>query len=213
MSSTVGNSVPQDRCNCFTADPTLPADKQIFTSDYTNGGFDRGHMTRSADRTTANVENATTFYLTNVVPQQADLNQGVWAQFEDFARRFGREGPRRLHHHRSAVQQDARTHVREERGQGRDPRQHLENRLIGPRIGGMPFTLTDIQSLDDLAGLTVLAVNMPNVAGVRNDPWQKYLTTVDKIEAATGYDFLSLLQTWFQDALKRVIVRPSPASR
>ena len=41
-------------------------------------------MTRSADRTTANVENATTFYLTNVVPQQADLNQGVWAQFEDF---------------------------------------------------------------------------------------------------------------------------------
>ena len=71
----------EDRCNCFTADPMLPSEKQIFTSDYTNGGFDRGHMARSADRTAANVDNATTFYLTNIVPQQADLNQGVSASW------------------------------------------------------------------------------------------------------------------------------------
>jgi hypothetical protein len=43
---------------------------------------------------------------------------------------------------------------------------------------------------------------MPNVAGVRNDPWQKYLTTADAIERSTGYDVLSLLQTSFQDALE-----------
>lgn len=73
----------EDRCNCFSADPDLPADKQILTSDYTSGGYDRGHMARSADRTNANGDNATTFYLTNIVPQQADLNQGVWAQFEN----------------------------------------------------------------------------------------------------------------------------------
>ena len=54
--------IGQDRCNCFTGDPLLPSDKQILTSDYTNGGFDRGHMTRSADRTLANVDNAITFY-------------------------------------------------------------------------------------------------------------------------------------------------------
>jgi uncharacterized protein YjdB len=72
-----------DRCNCFSADPNLPANKQIFTSDYTNGGYDRGHMARSADRTTSNAENASTFYLTNIVPQLGDLNQGVWAQFEN----------------------------------------------------------------------------------------------------------------------------------
>ena len=65
------------------ADPLLPADKQLLTSDYTGSGFDRGHMTRSADRTAGNVDNAITFYLTNVVPQMADLNQGVWAQFEN----------------------------------------------------------------------------------------------------------------------------------
>jgi hypothetical protein len=32
---------------------------------------------------------------------------------------------------------------------------------------------------------------MPNVQGIRNDPWQNYLTTVDNIEALTGYDFFA----------------------
>jgi PKD repeat protein len=74
--------------------------------------------------------------------------------------------------------------------------------LIGPRSGGVPFTRGSIQEWEDVAGVTVLAVNMPNIAGVRNDPWQKYLTTVDKIETATGFDFLSLLPIAFQDALE-----------
>jgi hypothetical protein len=59
-----------------------------------------------------------------------------------------------------------------------------------------------LQLWGDLAGTTLLAVDMPNVAGVRNDPWAKYLTTVDKIEASTGYDFLSLLPLAFQTALE-----------
>ena len=193
---------PQDRCNCFTADPNLPADKQIFTSDYTNGGFDRGHMTRSADRTTANVENATTFYLTNVVPQQADLNQGVWAQFEDFVGDSAEKG-RAVYIITGPLY--SKTHgltFLKNEGKVAVPDSTWKIAIIGPRIGGVPFKLSDIQTWDDLAGLTVLAVNMPNIAGVRNDPWQKYLTTIDKIEAATGYDFLSLLQTSYQDAVE-----------
>src|SRR5262249_40595068 len=54
----------QDRCNCFTADPLLPGAAQIFTSDYTNGGFDRRHTTRSADRTAGDPGKAATRYLT-----------------------------------------------------------------------------------------------------------------------------------------------------
>ena len=152
-------------------------------------------MTRSADRTMANVDNANTFYLTNVVPQQADLNQGVWAQFENAlgdSAEAGRAvyiitGPLYSRSH-------ALTFLKNE-GKVAIPDSTWKVALIGPRNGGVPFTRGDVQSWDDLAGLTVLAVNMPNVAGVRNDPWQKYLTTVDKIEPSTGYDFLSLLQT------------------
>ena len=183
----------QDRCNCFTADPNLPVAKQIFTSDYTNGGFDRGHMTRSADRTAGNVDNATTFYLTNVVPQQADLNQGVWAQFENTIADSARNG-RAVYvitgplYSRSLLLK----YVKNE-GKVAIPDSTWKIAVIGPDPSGVPFTKSDLQTVNDLSNFTVLAVNMPNIAGVRNDPWQKYLTTVSKIEDATGYNFLSLL--------------------
>jgi len=192
----------EDRCNCFTADPLLPASKQIFTSDYTNGGFDRGHMTRSADRTAGNTDNAATFYLTNVVPQRAALNQGVWAQFENMlgdSAEAGRSvyiitGPLYSRSH-------GLTFLKNE-GKVAIPDSTWKVAFIGPRNGGVPFTLANIQSWGDRAGTTVLAVNMPNDTTVRFDPPSKYFTTVDKIEDATGYDFLSLLPVAFQAALE-----------
>jgi DNA/RNA endonuclease G (NUC1) len=193
----------QDRCNCFSADQLLPLNKQILTSDYTNGGFDRGHMARSADRTVANVDNATTFYLTNIVPQMADLNQGVWAQFENTLGDSATKGGRAVYIITGPLfsQSHGLTFLKNE-GKVAIPDSTWKVALIGPRNGGVPFTRGNIQTWDDVSGVTVLAVNMPNVAGVRNDPWQKYLTTVDKIEASTGLDFLSLLPMAFQDALE-----------
>jgi DNA/RNA endonuclease G (NUC1) len=192
----------QDRCNCFTADPQLPADKQILTSDYTNGGYDRGHMTMSADRTVANLDNAVTFYLTNIVPQTADLNQGPWGAFENAlndSARAGRavyviDGPLYSRSH-------GLTFLKNE-GKVAIPDSTWKVVFIGPVDGGLPFGRGDIQAWSDLPGVTLLAVSMPNVAGIRNVPWQTYLTTVDRIETATGYDFLSLLQTAFQTALE-----------
>ena len=193
----------QDRCNCFTADQVLPSNKQILTSDYTNGGFDRGHMARSFDRTAANVDNARTFYLTNIVPQMADLNQGVWAQFENALGDSATKGGRAVYIITGPLYSRSHglTFLKNE-GKVAIPDSTWKVALIGPRNGGVPFTNGSIQDWDDVAGVTVLAVNMPNVAGVRNDLWQKYVTTVDKIETATGFDFLSLLPVAFQDALE-----------
>jgi DNA/RNA endonuclease G (NUC1) len=206
----------QDRCNCFTADPLLPADKQIFTSDYTNGGYDRGHMTRSADRTAGNVDNADTFILTNVVPQQADLNQGVWAQFENAladSARAGRAvyiitGPLYSRSH-------GLTFLKNE-GKVAIPDSTWKVAFIGPINGTAPFDHNAVHTVADVDSMTVLAVNMPNVAGVRNDPWSKYLTTVDKIEAATGFDFLSVLPANVQSVVesgdRKPVVRLAPVS-
>jgi len=202
----------QDRCNCFSADQLLPPAKQILTSDYTNGGFDRGHMARSADRTAANVDNATTFFLTNIVPQMADLNQGVWAQFENALGDSATKGGRAVYIITGPLfsKSHGLTFLKNE-GKVAIPDSTWKVALIGPRSGGVPFTHGGIQTWDDVSGVTVLAVNMPNIAGVRNDPWQKYLTTVDKIEDATGYDFLSLLPLAFQTALEAGDRAPVPA--
>ncbi len=93
----------ENRCNCFTADPNLPAAKQIFTSDYTNGGFDRGHMTRSADRTTTNVENANDLLSHERRPAASGSQSGRVGAVREHAGRFGRGGARGLHHRRPAL--------------------------------------------------------------------------------------------------------------
>ena len=192
----------QDRCNCFTADPVLPAEKRIFTSDYTNGGFDRGHMARSADRTAGNTDNAATFYLTNIVPQTGDLNQGVWAQFENALGDSARAG-RAVYIITGPLYDPSHplTFIKNE-NKIAIPDRTWKVAFIGPDPGGVPFTRGSVQTWSDLGGMTVLAVNMPNIAGVRNDPWQNYVTTVDAIETATGYDFLSLLPIAFQSVLE-----------
>ncbi len=192
----------QDRCNCFTADPLLPADRRILTSDYTNGGYDRGHMAKSADRTAGNADNAATFYLTNIVPQAADLNQGPWAAFENALSDSSRAG-RAVYVVTGPLYSASHglTFLKNE-GKVAVPDTTWKVAFIGPVNGGVPFVRGDVQTWDALPGTTVLAVMMPNVSGIKNDPWSKYLTTVDRVEAATGYDLLSLLPVAFQTALE-----------
>ncbi|MEP6779076.1 MAG: DNA/RNA non-specific endonuclease, partial [Gemmatimonadaceae bacterium] len=151
----------QDRCNCFTADPNLPDAKKIFTTDYTNGGFDRGHMTRSADRTAGNTDNAATFYLTNVVPQIADLNQGVWASFENALADSAKNG-RAVYIITGPLYSRANPlrFIKDE-GKIAIPDSTWKVAVIGPDPAGVPFTKNDVQSVGDLANITVLAVNMP----------------------------------------------------
>src|SRR5215831_3232189 len=36
-----------------------------------------------------------------------------------------------------------------------------------------------------------IAVIMPNTQGIRNDPWENFLTNVDAVETLTGYNFFS----------------------
>ena len=48
-----------------------------------------------------------------------------------------------------------------------------------------------------------IAVIMPNSQGIRNDPWQKYLATVDQVEALTGYDFYSNVPVSIQNTIDR----------
>ncbi len=61
-------------------------------SDYTNSGYDRGHMAPSADRTNSIADNLPLFYMSNIVPQAPDNNQGPWVQLEEYCRELARGG-------------------------------------------------------------------------------------------------------------------------
>jgi DNA/RNA endonuclease G (NUC1) len=50
-----------------------------------------------------------------------------------------------------------------------------------------------LEHIDETSDIEVIAVMAPNDAGVRNADWTTWKTTVDAIEASTGYDLLALL--------------------
>jgi len=180
----------EDRCDCFTMDPDLPASlPRITTNDYTNAGaiagygIDRGHMTRSFDRTTGSLDNARTYLFSNVVPQAADQNQGPWANLEndlgDLARVQGREVY-------------IITGVAGNKGTLKN-----EGKVVIPtstwKVAVVMQHDQGLANIHDYRDLEVIAVNMPNDPGVRNVDWNTYRTTVDALETLTGYDLLALL--------------------
>ncbi|HEY9300167.1 MAG TPA: DNA/RNA non-specific endonuclease [Phormidium sp.] len=56
-----------DRKNDFRPDDALPANwYKVRPSDYMGSGYDRGHITASADRTRNEADNSATFLMTNM---------------------------------------------------------------------------------------------------------------------------------------------------
>src|SRR5678816_700609 len=68
-----------------------------------------------------------------------------------------------------------------------------------------------LADVHDYRDVQVIAVNMPNDPGVRNIPWQTYQTTVDAIEALTGYDLLALLPDDVEASVEAAIKPPLAA--
>ena len=76
------------RSNVWGLDPLLPADAQpnLIMGSY-GGGWTRGHQIPSADRLTY-AANVSTFYGTNMTPQEFNFNGGIWASLEDKVRSY-----------------------------------------------------------------------------------------------------------------------------
>ena len=63
----------------------IPSADRSQSSDYTNSGYDRGHMTPAGDASTLASEGET-FSMANVVPQVHKLNAGEWEKIETYVR-------------------------------------------------------------------------------------------------------------------------------
>lgn len=81
-------SVP--RADDFEPDPDLPPGERAELSDYRGSGFDRGHMAPAADFSDDETEMQQSFYLSNMVPQNGVMNQGIWAGLESAVRACAR---------------------------------------------------------------------------------------------------------------------------
>jgi DNA/RNA endonuclease G (NUC1) len=197
------------RVDSFRADPEVPPDwYRVQSFDFAGSGFDRGHMTPNADRDkeTSIPINQATFLMSNMVAQAPDNNQGPWAALESDLRALlpanelyivaGPAGVGGSGSNGGVTTTLAGGHVTV-------PAQTWKVALVIPKGSG-----------DDISRVScttrTIAVIMPNAQGIRNDPWQNYLTTVDAVETLTGYNLFSNLPQPIQTCVEAGINGNNP---
>ena len=187
-------AIKKNRYECFLKkDTALPTGwYQVKHEDYTNSGYDRGHMVRSEERTKTVEDNISTFFMTNILPQRPDLNRGVWLDLEYYCEDLCKKQNKELYIVAGGIF-------------------HSDSTLKGEGIVPVPDSCFKIivvlekgQGLKNVSTSTeVISVVIPNIDGISKDDWEKYKTTVRKIEGSTGYDFLNSVSKAVQDVIEK----------
>ena len=183
---TAADTGSSGRSPNFFVDTNLPPNFYwVQTTDYSGSGYDRGHLCPSGDRTDTVAHNDETFFMSNIIPQAPDNNQGVWANLESYCRTLASAGNEVLITCGPEGFGNART-----ASAGQIPIASNVWKIIiavPPGSGG---------TLDRITNTTrVIAVNIPNIQGVRSDPWQNYLTSVNQLQTNTGFTFFTALNS------------------
>lgn len=188
------------RQNDFRPDPSLPQNwYEVTPKDYTDSGFDRGHLCPSDDRDATIEDNQETFFMTNMVPQAPDHNRGIWKNLEEYERTLLGQG-NELYVIAGVL------------GKGGEGEKGFATTIGRNSNIVVPVSLWKIIIIlpigeNDVARINtstkVIAVNIPNKNSVGIDKWSFYTTSIKKLEALTGYDFLSNVPRDIQEVIEK----------
>ncbi len=179
-----------NRVSGFKPDNELPENfYKVTTRDYTNTGYDRGHIVASKDRSNNTANNKATFLMSNIYPQEPDLNQGPWKKLEDYCRSLCLNNNKELYVIAGGV--------------FNSDNKLDKNIAIPDSCYKIIIILRRDESLLAVSENTeVIAVMMPNESGIKKVKWETYKTTIDRIERSTGYDFLSDVENRIQTIIE-----------
>ncbi|RKP48351.1 DNA/RNA non-specific endonuclease [Trinickia fusca] len=158
----LGDAKEQVRTNKFYEESALPAGDGATLADYKRSGFDRGHMSPAGDRWNGEAM-AESFTLANMVPQNRDNNEHLWAHIESAVRKI-------------AVKNDEAYVLTGPMFAGRELHTIGANRVFVPT---QLFKLVYVPSTK-----TAFAIVVDNVATDRYD-----VKTVHELEAMSGMRF------------------------
>ncbi|ASZ14119.1 DNA/RNA non-specific endonuclease [Chitinophaga pendula] len=188
------------RQNKFISDASLPGNFfKAVTSNYTNTGFDRGHLCPSDDRDGSQADNDATFILSNIIPQAPKCNQQTWGDLEEYCRQLAANG--------NELYIIAG-------GYGNGGESSKSTSLVSTIADGkmavparcwkvilvLPNGSNDISRIS--ASTRVIAVDMPNTQSVTSKSWGAYRTSIANIESATGYTFFSNVSASIRSSLR-----------
>lgn len=179
--------------NYFKVDPALPAAAyKPSHGDYTSSGYDRGHLCASADRTESVTANSNTYYITNIIPQDPENNNGPWKGLETYLR--------------DLVQNDNKEVYVIAGGWGSKGTIASGNINVPAHVWKTALILDE--GTNDLSRVNsatrIITVSIPNEATVKYTEWEDYRISTDSLESLTGYNFYNHLSTTLQQTLEPI---------
>jgi len=172
----------------FITDTTLPTYYTIIKhSDYTHSGYDRGHLVKSEDRTKTKEDNRATFFLTNVIPQEPNLNRGIWLKLEDYCKNLAQKQNKQLFIVAGGLYSN-------------NP-QKINNKIAIPDSCWKIILILDSgKTINDIDTNTqIIAVMMPNDSTSKNfEYWKCFLKTTRQIEKSTHFNFFPKVNSQIQ---------------
>lgn len=166
----------QSRTDDFRADPMVSTGSASL-ADYSGSGYDRGHLCPAADMTLNKTSMSESFYLSNMSPQLAGFNRGIWSSLESQVRKWALEYSK-LYVVTGPIFKDNIASIG-------------ANKVTVP--GYYYKVLFD--GNDKMIGLI-----MPNASSSKS--LNQFVVNVDKIEQETGIDFFSGLDDKLENQLE-----------
>lgn len=160
----------EPRSSKFRPDPDVLGCPTL--DDYRNSGYDRGHMAPAGDMKWNREAMADSHYLTNMVPQDHNINSGRWSTLEKKCRQWAQRD--------SAIIIIAGPILSDE-----------ITRTIGASRVAVPdrfFKVLLSPYTNPVRAIGFIIPNSPTPDGV-----EQMVTSVDNIESITGFNFFSSL--------------------
>ncbi|MEK6554333.1 MAG: DNA/RNA non-specific endonuclease [Bdellovibrionota bacterium] len=180
LESISGTAQRTDR---FKADPDL--DDPVLPTDYTRSGYDRGHLVPAGDMKLNGQAMADSFFMSNMSPQVPQMNRGLWSSLENTLRKWVKQFG------------DAWVITAPVLYKG------LQKLPSGVSIPTQYYKIVYVPSQKMMAAFLV-----PNINTTGHNFWD-YVTSVDKIEVLTGFDFYHELDDALEKKLEKQVAAPS----
>lgn len=195
-STWLGTTPRQDD---FRPDTSLPAGWfQVQANSYSGSGFDRGHLTPSGDRTSSIPDNSATFFMTNMMPQAPNNNQGPWEELESYCRTLVNQGNELYIIAGGAGAGGV--------GSTGPATTIASGNVTVPAVTWKVIIVmpTGANDVDRVYKTTrTIAVIMPNRQDIGiNTPWRNFRVSVKTVEALTGYNFFSNVRPMAQHRIE-----------
>lgn len=151
-----------------------------YDSDYKNTGYDRGHMAPAGDMNWDKQVYKQSFLLTNIAPQNGNLNSGQWKGLENAIRKWSERDSALIIITGTIFADSVKT--------------------IGKNKVGVPTQLYKIVFAPYVENPRMIAYLYDNIKPT--NPVSDYVVTVDEIERLSGNDFFSTLPNKIEHALE-----------